>query len=105
MSLRFYAPYTRIPGYVAAEINNSLRSFSTPITMVNAQNGGVATLRSMLEQRYTIETTSTNRLVSVNGSTPSNGFVFFVQGVMHPMDSDINTIFVAPGNIVELIGR
>lgn len=104
MSLRFYPPYTRLPSYVAAEIQSTLRTFTTPITMANAQNAGVVTLRAMLEQRFVVQVDGSGRLVSLNGATPHGGFVYFVQGIRHPASSDIGTIYVAPGNIVEVIG-
>ncbi len=104
MSLRFYPPYTRIPSLVASEIQQSLRTFPLPITMVNAQNAGVVTLRSMLDQRFSVVVDSENRLVSLNGIAPHGGFTFFVQGLRFPSTADISSIYVQPGSIVEVLG-
>ncbi len=104
MSLRFYPPYTRIPSLVASEIQQSFRTFPLPITMVNAQNAGVVTLKSMLDQRFSVVTDSDSRLVSLDGIAPHGGFTFFVQGIRFPSTTAINTVYVQPGSIVEVLG-
>ncbi len=102
MSLRFYQPYSPIKGYVVHETTSIVKTLPIPITIVNSALSGVSTVHNLITQRFTI-TSKDGILQSINGFSPINGFVYFIQGIRYGGDSNINDIYVQPGSVLEIV--
>ena len=102
MSLKFYQPYSPVQGYVVKETISIVRTLPIPITLVNSELSGVSTVHNLLSQRFSISVKD-GILQAINGFTPINGFAYFIQGVKHTGESNIDELYVPPGGILEIV--